>query len=124
VCSGFGVLALVLSVVGLYGVVAYNTTRRRGEIGIRMALGAMPKEVVNMIVREGMAIVVAGLLLGLPVIWLGAKYVEKELFQMKPLEPATILFSVGILLASALAAVMVPALRASSIQPAQTLRQD
>ncbi len=124
ICSGFGILALVLSVVGLYGVIAYNTTRRRGEIGIRMALGAMPNQVVSMIVREGMIVVVLGLLLGLPVIWLGAKYVEKELFQMKPLEPATILLTIGILLAAALAAVMVPAMRASSIQPAQTLRQD
>ena len=124
ICSGFGILALVLSVVGLYGVIAYSTARRRGEIGIRMALGAMPKEVVTMIVREGMTVAVSGLLLGLPVIWFGSKYVEKELFQMKPLEPATILFSVGVLLAAALAAVMVPAWRASAIQPAQALRED
>ena len=121
ICSCFGVLALVLSVVGLYGVIAYNTARRSSEIGIRLALGAVPRNVIAMIVREGMTVAVLGLLLGLPVIWLGAKYVEKELFKMKPLEPATILVSVGTLLAAALLAVVVPALRASAIQPAQTL---
>jgi putative ABC transport system permease protein len=124
VCSAFGILALVLSVVGLYGVIAYNTARRRGEIGIRLALGAMPREVVTMIVREGMTVAGLGLLLGLPVIWLGAKYVEKELFKMKPLEPASLFFSLGTLLAAALVAVVIPAVRASSIQPAQALRQD
>ena len=124
ICSCFGVLALVLSIVGLYGVVAYNTARRSGEIGIRLALGAIPRNVIAMIIREGMTVAVLGLLLGLPVIWLGAKYVEKELFKMKPLDPATIVVSVGTLLAAALLAVVIPALRASSIQPAQTLRQD
>ncbi len=124
VCSGFGILALVLSIVGLYGVIAYNTSRRRGEIGIRLAIGAMPGDVVSMIVRQGMALAALGILMGLPVIWLGAKYLEKELFQMKPLEPASLLLSLGTLSAAALAAVAIPALRASTIQPAQTLRQE
>ena len=124
ICSCFGVLALVLSVVGLYGVIAYNTARRRNEIGIRLALGAIPGDVIAMIVREGMTVAALGLALGMPVIWLGAKYVEKELFKMKPLEPETLLFSVGTLMLAAFVAVLVPALRASSIRPAQTLRQD
>jgi ABC-type antimicrobial peptide transport system permease subunit len=122
-CSGFGILALVLSVVGLYGVVAYNTARRSGEIGVRLALGALPGQVVAMILREGMALALAGLLMGLPIVWLGARYLEKELFQMKPLEPLSILLASGVLLLAALAAVGIPALRASAIQPAQTLRQ-
>jgi len=124
ICSCFGILALVLSVVGLYGVIAYNTARRRNEIGIRLALGAIPGDVIAMIVREGMTVAALGLALGMPVIWLGAKYVEKELFKMKPLEPETLLFSVGTLMLAAFVAVLVPALRASSIRPAQTLRQD
>jgi predicted permease len=124
VCSCFGVLALVLSVVGLYGVMAYNTARRSGEIGIRLALGARPREVVSMIIREGMTIAVLGLLLGLPAVWFGAKYVEKLLFQMKPLDPATLVVSLSVLLLAALAAVTIPAIRASGIQPSQTLRQD
>ncbi len=124
VCSCFGVLALVLSVVGLYGVMAYNTARRSREIGIRLALGARPGEVVSMIVREGMTVAVLGLLLGLPAVWFGAKYVDKLLFNMKPLEPTTLALSLGTLLLAALTAVAIPAMRASGIQPSQTLRQD
>ena len=123
-CDGFGILALLLSVVGLYGVMASNTARRRSEIGLRLALGAMPGEVLAMILREGMALAAVGLLLGLPIVWLGAKYLETELFRMKPLEPASIALAVGALLAAALVAVVIPALRASGIQPAQTLRQE
>ena len=124
VCSGFGILALVLSIVGLYGVIAYNTARRRGEIGIRLVLGAEPGGVIRMIVREGMMLVGCGVLLGIPLVWLGAKYVQKELFQMKPIEPVSVLLSLGILLAAAFAAVLIPAVRASMLQPAETLRQD
>jgi cell division protein FtsX len=123
-CNGFGILALVLSIVGLYGVVAYNTSRRRAEIGIRLALGAMPGQVVSMVLREGMALAALGLFMGLPIVWLGAKYLQKELFQMNPLEPASLLLALAMLLAAALVAVGIPALRASSIQPAQTLRQE
>jgi predicted permease len=123
-CNGFGILALVLSIVGLYGVMAYNTSRRRAEIGVRLALGAMPREVLAMILREGMMLATVGLLLGLPIVWLGAQYLQRELFQMKPLEPASLLAALSMLLAAALVAVGIPALRASTIQPAQTLRQD
>jgi predicted permease len=123
-CNGFGILALVLSVVGLYGVVAYNTARRRGEIGLRLALGAVPAEVLSMVLREGMWLATLGLLMGLPIVWFGAKYLEKELFQMKPLESASILFALATLLACALVAVGIPALRASAIEPAETLRQE
>jgi ABC-type lipoprotein release transport system permease subunit len=62
--------------------------------------------------------------MGLPIVWLGAKYLQKELFQMNPLEPASLLLALAMLLAAALVAVGIPALRASSIQPAQTLRQE
>jgi predicted permease len=123
-CNGFGILALVLSIVGLYGVIAYNTSRRRAEIGIRLALGALPGQVVSMVLRDGMALATLGLLVGLPIVWLGAKYLQKELFQMKPLEPASLLLALAMLLAAALVAVGIPALRASSIQPAPTLRQE
>ena len=124
VCSGFGILALVLSIVGLYGVIAYNTARRRGEIGIRLVLGALPREVVTMIVREGMALVALGVLLGGPLLWLGQKYLQKELFQMKSLEGLSISLSLAILLIAAFAAVTIPAVRASMLQPAETLRQE
>ncbi len=123
-CNGFGILALVLSVVGLYGVVAYSTARRRGEIGLRLALGAMPGNVLSMVLREGMWLAALGLLMGLPIVWLGAKYLEKELFQMKPLELASVLLALGTLLGVSFIAVGIPALRASAIEPAEALRQE
>jgi predicted permease len=123
-CTGFGILALVLSVVGLYGVIAYSTSRRRGEIGVRLALGAMPSDVLSMIMREGLALTILGMLVSIPVVWLGAQYVTKELSQMKPLEPVSIALALGILLVAALVAVFIPALRASALEPAETLRQE
>ena len=123
-CSGFGILALALAVVGLYGVIAYSTSRRRGEIGIRLALGALPKDVVSMVLREGLRLAVLGVLLGIPIVWVGAKYVEKELFHMKPLEPVSLALALGILLAAALVAIGIPAVRASALEPAEALRQE
>ena len=123
-CNGFGILALLLSVVGLYGVMAYQTSRRRGEIGIRLALGAVPRAVAVMVLRDGVKLVVVGVLAGLPVVWLGARYAEKELTHMKALEPLSLSLATGILLAAALAAIGIPALRASKIQPMEMLRRD
>lgn len=122
-CNGFGILAIALSVVGLYGVMAYNTSRRRGEIGVRLALGALPRNILSMVMREGLAPVLAGIVLGMPIVWLGAKYAEKELFQMKVFEPASIVAALAILLAAAVIAVGAPAARASAIQPSETLRE-
>ncbi len=123
-CTGFGVLALLLSVVGLYGVIAYSTSRRRGEIGVRLALGAMPRDVVSMVLREGLGLTALGMLMAMPLVWLGARYVKKLLFDMKPLEPASIALALGILLVAAFFAVGIPALRASALEPADTLRQE
>jgi ABC-type antimicrobial peptide transport system permease subunit len=123
-CTGFGILALVLSVVGLYGVIAYGTSRRRGEIGVRLALGAMPGDVVSMVMGEGLVLAAVGMLAGIPVVWLGAKYVEKELSGIKPLEPLSVALALGMLLAAACMAVAIPALRAAALKPAETLRQE
>ncbi len=123
-CGLFGGLALVLSVVGLYGVMSYSITRRRGEIGVRLALGARARDVLVMVLREGLVLAGAGILIGIPVIFLGAKYVATELYQMKPIEPLTVSLTLAILLAAAVAAVGVPALRASGLEPSETLRQE
>ena len=77
-----------------------------------------------MVLREGLVLAASGLLLGTPVIWLGAKYVEKELSRMKPLEPLSLALALGILFLAALVAVCIPALRTSKLQPAETLRQE
>jgi predicted permease len=123
-CNGFGILALLLSVVGLYGVMAYQTSRRRGEIGIRLALGALPRNVAVMVLRDGVTLVVVGVLAGLPVVWLGARYAEKELTHMQALDPLSLSLATGVLLVAALAAIAIPALRASGIQPMEMLRRD
>jgi ABC-type antimicrobial peptide transport system permease subunit len=123
-CNGFGILALLLSLVGLYGVMAYSTSRRRAEIGVRLALGAVPGDVVSMVLREGLRLIAVGILLGIPIVWLGAKYLDKELFHMKPLEPLSLAMALAIQLAAALVAVWIPAARASTLQPAEVLRQE
>jgi hypothetical protein len=96
-CTGFGILALVLSVVGLYGVIAYSTSRLRGEIGVRLALGAMPIDVISTVLREGLGLTASGMLMALPLVWLGARYVEELLVRMKPLEPVSMALALGIL---------------------------
>src|SRR5581483_2473185 len=83
-CNAFGILALVLSVVGLYGVISYGASRRRAEIGVRLALGAKPVNVLSMILRQGLAMAVPGILLGIPVVLLSGKLLQKELTNTRP----------------------------------------
>ncbi len=123
-CTAFGALALVLSVVGLYGVISYNASRRRGEIGVRLALGALPRNVLTMILREGLSLTMLGILLAAPVVMLGARYIEKLLLHMKPLEPASIGLAVGVLITAALIAVTLPAMRAAGVNPSEALREE
>jgi ABC-type antimicrobial peptide transport system permease subunit len=77
-----------------------------------------------MVMRDGVALALLGILLGMPIVFLGAKYLEKELFQMKPLEPVSATFALGILFGCALIAVGIPAIRASVLKPSETLRQE
>jgi predicted permease len=123
-CGGFGGLALVLSVVGLFGVISYGTSQRRGEIGVRLALGATQKNVVAMILREGLSMVLMGIVLSAPAVILGARYAQKLITGMSPWEPGSIGFALCILIASAAIAAAVPAFRAAALQPSETLRQD
>jgi len=123
-CSGFGILALVLSAVGLYGVISYNTSRRRSEIGVRLALGARPRSVVSMILREGLGMALLGVAMGVPLVCLGAEMVNKQLADIKPMDAASLFVGVGILLIAALVATGLPALRAAALDPAEALRQE
>ena len=122
-CGGLGLLAIALSVIGLYGMMAYNTSRRRGEIGVRLALGAVRRDIVVMVMREGLAMVAVGVVLGLPVVWMGAKYAEALLYQMKVLDGASVAMALGLLVIAAVVAVLAPAMRAAGLQPSQTLRE-
>jgi len=123
-CTTFGVLALVIACVGLYGTMSYKVARRTGEIGIRMALGAQRGGVVWMILREVFLLAAVGLAIGIPAAFAASRLVESFLFGMKPNDPLAIAAAVAILLCAALAAGWVPARKASRIDPMIALRQE
>jgi predicted permease len=123
-CGAFGVLALVLCTIGLYGVMSYATARRTQEIGIRMALGASPGNVLRHIAGEGLGVALAGCVLGAPAAWWAAgRYVDYQKFGMQPLDPTILGWATAALAASALLAVLGPAVRAASADPSKALRE-
>jgi predicted permease len=122
-CGAFGVLALVLCMVGLYGVMSYATARRSQEIGIRMALGASPGNVLRQVIGEGVGVALAGCVIGMPAAWWAAqKYVDYKKLGMEPLDPSILAWATAALAASALVAVLGPAFRAASADPMRALR--
>jgi predicted permease len=122
--SVFGVLATLLAMIGLYGVMAYTVTLRTREIGIRMALGAVSRDVAGMILRDVSGLVGAGLLIALPAAWALGRYVESQLFGVAPADPATAAAAVVALVTVAALAGVIPARRAALINPIRALRQD
>jgi predicted permease len=118
----FAAVALILSAVGLYSVIAYAVSQRTAEIGIRMALGAQARQVVAMVLRSGLRLVVVGLALGLAAAAGAARLIQTLLFQVQPLDPV-IYGAVAVLFATvATLACLVPSLRASRIDPLLALR--
>ena len=122
--SFFGVLALLLACVGLYGVMAQAVARRTNEIGIRMALGARGTNIVWMVLREVLSLVLAGLVLGIPTALIAARFVSSQLFGLKASDPATLIGAGVILTLVALIAGFVPARRASRVNPLVALRYE
>jgi ABC-type antimicrobial peptide transport system permease subunit len=120
----FGVLALILAAVGLYGVLAWAVAQRTSEVGIRIALGAEPRVVVRMMLAQGLRPVAAGILIALPVAWWACRYVAALLYGMKPFDPGAVAAAVLMLTVVALAAAFVPARRAAKVDPMVALRQD
>jgi ABC-type antimicrobial peptide transport system permease subunit len=118
--GGFGLLALALACVGIYGIMAYSVANRRNEIGIRMALGAQPGQVRGMSTWLAIVGIVAGVgaALGL------SRLVKSMLYGIRPNDPLTIAGGVSILLAVALAASWIPARRAARVQPMEALRHE
>jgi predicted permease len=120
----FGGLALTLAAVGVYGIKAYAVVRRTREIGIRMALGAKPGEVVRMILREGLIMTLSGVAFGfLLALGLGRLF-SNLLYQVSPVDPVVFTLAPCVLLAAALLACWIPARRAASIEPMQALRAE
>jgi predicted permease len=117
-------ITIVLACMGLYGLLAYSVTARIREIGVRLALGATRGAVVWMIVRDGLAIAVPGVLIGAPCAWGAARLVRAQLYGIAPGDPRTLLIAAAIFLATALAASLIPALRASRVAPLDALRDE
>jgi predicted permease len=120
----FGVLAVVLASVGLYGITSYQVARRTSEIGLRMALGADRGKVVQMVMRGAFLQAGLGLAIGIPVAVLGARSMADQLYKVRSYDPVSLGIAVVVLLASATIAGFIPALRAANIEPMQALRTE
>jgi ABC-type antimicrobial peptide transport system permease subunit len=118
----FGVLSLVLSSIGLYGVTAFNAGRRINEIGVRVALGATRGQVVRLVVRGAFGLILVGLIIGLPLTYAVGLFLGAQLYGMSPFNPAVVLAAALALAASAALASCVPAFRASLTSPVEALR--
>jgi ABC-type antimicrobial peptide transport system permease subunit len=120
--SFFGVLAVLLVATGLYATLAFKVARRTAEIGIRMALGAQRRHVLWLVLRESLALCVAGVVVGLPVAVAGARLLRSMLFGLQPFDPLTFTAALAGVVAVALLAGAVPARKASSVVPMVALR--
>ncbi|MEP7337018.1 MAG: ABC transporter permease [Acidobacteriota bacterium] len=120
----FGVLALVLASIGLYGILSYGVASRTNEIGIRMALGARQRDVLWLVLREALLLVLAGLAVGLPVIFLTTRFVATLLYGLPPTDVVSLSFATLLLVAVAFIAGYLPARRATRIDPMVALRCD
>lgn len=120
--SGFGLLALALAAVGIYGIMAYSVAQRTNEIGIRLALGAPQSQVRSMILSESAWLAVVGVVVGLTGSLLMTRLVQSMFYGVEPYDPLTLFLGAALLLAVALAATWIPARRAASIQPMRALR--
>jgi ABC-type antimicrobial peptide transport system permease subunit len=120
----FGGLALLLATVGLHGVTSYTVVRRTGEIGIRMALGANRSDVVAMILRSVLLQTLLGLVIGIPVAFYGVTLVKSQLYELTTVSSGALVLAVGMLLAAACVAGVIPARRAASVDPVRALRTE
>jgi predicted permease len=122
--SFFGILALMLASVGLYGVTAYSVEQRRSEIGIRMALGADRTSVLKMVLRGAFWQVALGLIIGIPVTIFGGRAMASQLFGVKPYDPPVLITTIVVLAGAAFVAALIPAQKAAGLEPMRALRTE
>ncbi len=122
--ASFAAIALVLTVVGLYGVLSYAVARRRREIGVRIALGAGRREVLGLVFRQAVQLLAAGLILGLAGAAAGGRLLETMVYGIRPGDPFLLGGACCVLVITGLAAAYIPAARAASVDPMQTLRSE
>jgi len=120
----FGVLALILAAIGLYGVTAYTVERRTSEIGVRMALGANRGNVIRLVLRGAFLQVLIGLLIGIPASIGCSHLIAAQLYRVRGWDPLVLIVCVFALGLSALLASVIPAQRAASINPVEALRTE
>jgi predicted permease len=120
----YGVLALILASVGLYGVAAYTVARRTREIGLRMALGADRRTVMAMVLRGAVSPVALGLMIAVPVLLAGGRAIASQLYGVKGYDPRVLLAAIAVLAISAVIAAVVPARRAANVDPMVALRYE
>lgn len=117
-------VTLILGVIGLYGVIAYIVTLRRRELGVRIALGAQPAAVAAMVAGQGLALSVGGVVVGLALVAIVARFLRSFLFEVAPTDPVTLVGATALLVLFALAASWVPARRAARVNPIEAMRGD
>jgi ABC-type antimicrobial peptide transport system permease subunit len=122
--AAFGVLALVLAVIGIYGVMAFSAAQRTRELGIRLALGAEPRDVLGLILRDGAKLSGLGVGLGVTGALAASRAVSSLLFGVSPTDPLTFTAVVGLLGSASLLACYIPARRATRVDPVVALRQE
>ena len=120
----FAALALILATVGIYGVLAFGVSRRRHEIGIRMALGALPRQILNLIVWQGMRLVLVGTVIGILASIALTRFMSALLYGVEATDPLTFACVAILLAAAALTACYAPARRAMRVDPMTALRYE
>jgi ABC-type antimicrobial peptide transport system permease subunit len=122
--AAFGILATLLAAIGLYGVIAYSVARRTGEIGVRMALGAMPANVLRLVLSGALRLAAVGIAIGLAAALACGRLVESQLFGVRASDPRVYLGAAAVLAVVALIAAGVPAWRAARIDPVTALKYE
>ena len=122
--SFFGLLALILASIGLYGVTSYSVERRTSEIGIRMALGANRMNMLGMVLRSAFVQVGIGLAIGIPVTIFGGRVMASQLYGVKSYDPLVLSITACVLASAAFIAAVIPARRAANTEPMQALRTE
>ncbi len=122
VATAFGVLALLLAAIGLYGVMTYAVTRRTGEVGLRVALGAAQEDIVRLVLVDALRLMAAGLVVGLPLALVLTRLLQAQLHGVQPADPVSLVTALVMLAASGFIAVALPAYRAARVAPTLALR--
>jgi len=122
--ASFGVLALILAAVGLYGLLAYSVARRTSELGVRMALGAGRSHVLWLVIRHALKLLGAGIVIGVPAAWLSSRLIASMLFGLKPTDLVTTVAVIALLTAIGVMAAYLPARKASRVEPMVALRYE